>query len=272
MRLDHQVGPGSSPIVWRNQLFLVRDGRDAQYVAALDKNTGQVVWKTERPPLTASSGDLKKSFCTPLIVKQDGETQLVVPGAQWAVAYEPLTGKEIWRVHHGRGFSIGTSPIEGHNLVYFGTGCMKAQLWAVRPNGHGDVTESNVIWKSVRQVPVLSSPVLAGNEIYWVSDDGMATCADALTGDIHWQERLGGPCFASPLAAHGRIYFFRKDATTVVVKAGRTFERLAENQLEPGTAIATPALGDRAIYLRTDEFLYSIGDHQLSSSRRDVRE
>ena len=255
--LDHQVGPGSSPVLWKDRLFLVRDGRDAQYVAALDKDTGLTLWKTERPPLTGN-GDSKKSFCTPLIVAQGNQVEVVVPGAQWAVAYDPLTGKEIWRVHHGRGFSIGTSPIFGHGMVYFGTGCFKAQLWAVRVDGHDDVTEANAVWKSLRQVPVMSSPTLADNEIYWVSDDGMATCADARNGEIHWQERLAGPCLASPLFAQGRLYFFRRDATTVVVKAGTQFERLAENPLEEGTLVATPALGERAIYLRTDSHLYCI--------------
>ena len=259
LQLDHQVGPGSSPLLWRDRLFLVRDGRDAQYVAALDKNTGQTIWKTERPPLVGSGGEAKKSFCTPMLVEQGGDAQLIAPGAQWAVAYEPLTGKEIWRVHHGRGFSIGTSPIFGHDLVYFGTGCFKPQLWAVRANGHGDVTETHTSWKTLRQVPILSSPTLSGDDIYWVSDDGMATCADAANGDIQWQERLGGPCLASPIATHGRIYFFRQDGTTIVTKAGRLFEKLSENPLH-GTVIATPALGERALYLRTDTHLYCIGN------------
>ncbi len=257
LRLDHQVGPGSSPVLWRDRLFLVRDGRDAQYVAALDKNTGQTIWKTERPPLTGSSGDLKKSFCTPLVLEQGDQAQVVAPGAQWAVAYELLTGKEIWRVHHGRGFSIGTSPVFGQGLLYFGTGCFKPQLWAVRVDGHNDVTESHVAWKSLRQVPVMSSPTLAGDEIYWVSDDGMATCADASTGEIRWQERLGGPCLASPLFAHDHVYFFRQDATTIVIKAGRQLERLSENPLQ-GALVATPALGEKSLYVRTDTHLYCI--------------
>jgi outer membrane protein assembly factor BamB len=257
LAIDHQVGPGSSPIVWKDLLFLVRDGRDVQYVAALDKNTGKLRWKTPRPPLTASSDNLKKSFSTPIVL-EGKETQVIIPGAQWVVAYEPFTGKEIWRINHGNGFSIGTSPILAHGLVYFGTGCMKPQLWAIRPEGHETLPQENVVWKTLKGVPVMSSPTVVGDEIYWVSDDGIATCADARSGAVHWQERLGGPCLASPLFANGRIYFFRQDATAVVVKAGKQFERLSENALE-GTLIATPALGDRSIYLRTDTHLYCLG-------------
>lgn len=257
LRLDHQVGPGSSPVLWQDRLVVVRDGRDAQFVAALNKNTGQLLWKTDRPPITASSGNLKKSFSTPLIIQHAGQAQLIAPGPHWTVAYNPVTGKELWRVRHGDGFSIGTSPVFGHGLVFFGTGCFKAQLWAVRADGHDDVTATHVGWKSLRQVPVMSSPVLVRDEIYWVSDDGMLSCADARSGQIHWQERLGGTCLASPISAAGRVYVFRQDAKTIVVKAGKQFERLAENALE-GTLIATPAVGDRALYLRTDTHLYCL--------------
>ncbi len=259
LRLDHQVGPGSSPVLWQDRLILVRDGRDAQYVTALDKHTGKTLWKTERPPINTSSPNLKKSFSTPLIIEADGTAQVVAPGAHWTVAYDPRNGAEIWRVRHGDGFSIGTSPVFGHGLVYFGTGCHKAQLWAVRADGQGDVTATHFAWKTLRQVPVMSSPILVGDELCWVSDDGMATCVKATTGEVHWQERLGGACLASPIAAEGRVYFFRQDGTTVVVKAGRQFERLAENRLE-GTVVASPAVAGDALFLRTDTHLYRIQD------------
>jgi outer membrane protein assembly factor BamB len=255
--LDHQVGPGSSPVLFQDRLVLVRDGRDAQHVTALDKRTGQTLWKTDRPPITTSSPNLKKSFSTPLAIEQAGQVQLVAPGAHWTVAYEPLTGKDLWRVRHGEGFSIGTSPVFGDGLAYFGTGCFRPQLWAVRADGRGDVTATHVAWKTLRQVPVMSSPVLVGDALYWVSDDGMATCADARRGQVHWQERLGGSFLASPIAAQGRLYFFRQDATTLVLKAGRAYERLAENRLD-GTLVATPAVDERALYLRTDTHLYCI--------------
>ncbi len=257
LALDHQVGPGSSPILCANLLILVRDGRDHQYVAALDKQTGKTVWKTNRPPIQTPSPDLRKSFSTPLFIDGGGHGQIVVPGAHWLGSYDPDSGHEFWRVRHGEGFSIGARPVYGRGLVYFSTGCFRPVLFAVRADGQGDVTATHVAWKSPRQVPVMSSPLLVGDALYWVSDDGMATCADARTGHLHWQERLGGPCLASPIAAQGRLYFFRQDGKTVVLKTGRQLERLAENLLE-GTVVASPAACDHALYLRTDTHFYCI--------------
>lgn len=255
--LDHQVGPGSSPVLYRDLLVLVRDGRDAQFVVALNKQTGQQVWRTERPPLETTP-NAKKSFVTPLLVSTGGRTQLLSPGAQWVVAYDPATGREYWRARHGTGFSIGSCPVFGAGTVFFSTGCMKPQLFAIRADGTGDVTGTHVAWKSNRQVPIMSSPLLHGSEIYYVSDDGMASCVSASTGEPLWQERLDQAHLASPLLAEGRLYFFGKDGKSTVVKAGTPFECLAENQLE-GTVIATPAILDRTILLRTDTHLYRIG-------------
>ena len=257
LHCDHGVGPGSSPVLWQDRLLLLRDGRDAQYLAALDKKTGATLWKTDRPPLAASNPDFKKSFSTPLIIAHGGGTQMFVPGAEWAVAYDPLTGKEIWRINHGSGFSIGTSPVFKDGIAYFSTGFYKPEIWAVRVDGHDDVTATHIVWKSPRQAPLVSSPILAGGAIYWVSDSGMITCSDARTGEVRWQERLGGRCLASPLLAHERLYFFRQDGKTIVIKAGGPFERLAENTLE-GNIAASPAVGQRALYLRTDTHLYCL--------------
>lgn len=256
--LDHQVGPGSSPIIHENLLVLVRDGRDAQYVAALDKRTGEQAWRTERPPIEASSGNLKKSFVTPLIVQAAGHTQMIAPGAHWVVSYDPGTGKEFWRAKHGVGFSIGSCPVFADGVTYFSTGCMKPSLCAYRADGTGDVTTSHAVWKTLRQVPVMSSPLLQGDTLYWTSDDGMANCASTKDGEAFWQERLNQQHLASPLLAEGRVYFFGKGGKTTVITAGRQFEKLAENQLD-GTVIATPAILDGAIYLRTDTHLYRIG-------------
>ncbi len=259
--LDHQVGPGSSPVLYKDLLVLVRDGRDAQYVAALDKKTGNQVWRTDRPPIEASSGNLKKSFVTPLLINASGHTQLISPGAHWVVSYDPATGKEFWRARHGVGFSIGSCPVFDDGVVFFSTGCMKPQLCAFRADGQGDVTTTHAAWKTTRQVPVMSSPVMLGKELYWVSDDGMANCADAQSGDAYWQERLNQQHLASPILAEGRVYFFGKEGKCTVVKADKKFEKLAENQLD-SPVVATPAIVDRTIYLRTDSHLYRIGKKQ----------
>lgn len=256
--LDHQVGPGSSPVIYENLLILVRDGRDAQYVAALDKETGRQVWRTERPPINASNPNLKKSFVTPLLVSHGGRTQLISPGAHWVVSYEPSTGKGLWRARHGNGFSIGSCPVFGDGKAFFSTGCMRPELWAIRADGEGDVTATHAEWKSTRQVPIMSSPVLLDNQLYWTSDDGIANCTDVRSGEVHWQERMNQQHLASPLLAEGRIYFFGKGGKTTVLQAGKQFERLAENLLE-GDVVATPAIVDGTIFLRTDTHLYRIG-------------
>jgi outer membrane protein assembly factor BamB len=226
-------------------------------VTALAKQTGETVWKTERPLIRASSPNLKKSFSTPLVVPGEPGMQMISTAPHWVVSYDPATGQEIWRARHGDGFSNGSCPVFAHGMVFIGTGCFKAQLLAIRVDGKDDVTSTHVAWKSNRQIPIMSSPVVAGDEIYWVSDDGMACCSDARTGQSRWQERLGGSHLASPVLAAGRLYFFSQDGKTTVLKPGRTFHRLAENTL-PGPVIATPAIAGQALFLRSDSHLYRI--------------
>jgi outer membrane protein assembly factor BamB len=120
------------------------------------------------------------------------------------------------------------------------------------------VTESNIAWKFDRGVPTTPSILVAGDEIYFVSDGGVATCLDATSGDVQWTERLGGGFSASPVFAEGRIYFTNEDGTTYVVRAGAECELLATNELGE-RALASPAVDDGAIYLRTASHLWRIG-------------
>ena len=257
LAVDHQLGPASSPAVFQDWLYLVRDGCDLQYVAALAKDTGREVWRTPRPPIEAESGPFKKSFSTPLIVKHGGQTQVIAVGPHWVVAYEPASGRELWRVRHGKGYSIAPRPVFGHGLIYVCTGDYVAQLWAIRVDGQGDVTETHVAWKATSQIPLMSSPLLVADELYFVSDTGVASCLDAQRGTLHWRERLGGNYAASPILADGRIYFFSREGKTVVLQPGRTYNPVAQSQLE-ATVIATPAAVGNAIFLRSDMHLYRI--------------
>jgi len=257
--LNHHQGPGSSPALYQNLLILVRDGTDQQYVTALDQQTGATVWKTDRPPLRTPVPIFRKSFSTPLVFEAAGKVQMVVPGAQWFVSYEPETGKEIWRVDNGKGETVAPRPVYGDGLVFLSTGVLsgKAQLWAVRVDGQGDVTSTHVAWKLPSSIGFMASPLLLGPELYLLSDDGFVTCVAAQTGAILGKARIGGNYAASPVYAEGRIYCFSREGRTVVLQADPELAVLAENPLD-GTVFASPAFTTSAIYLRTDSHLYCL--------------
>lgn len=257
LKLEHSVGPGSSPAFVAERLVIPCDGADQQYVAALDAETGAEVWKTPRPKMTGNNGDLHKAFSTPLVIKVAGKEQVVAAGAQWVVSYDPSDGREIWKAHHGAGFSTVPRPVYGHGMIYMSTGYTRPELWAIRVDGCGDVTQSHVAWKSNKQIPTMPSPLLVGKELYFVNDQGVASCLDALSGEQLWQKRIEGNYSSSPIAADGKIYFSNREGKTAVVRAGREFELLAENHLD-GQIFASPAVVGDALILRTDAHLYRI--------------
>ena len=245
----HRHGPGGSPAVYKDLLILSCDGYDTQFVAALDKKTGGIRWKKPRNGYQA--------YTTPLIINVGGKDQVVSPGAHRAIAYEPLTGEEIWSVSYGTGYSNVPRPVFGHGLVFICTGFDQPSVLAVRPGGKGDVTKSHIVWTISRGAPLTPSPILVGNELYFVSDNGVASCVDAQTGREHWRRRLGGNYSASPVYAGGRIYFTSEECETSVIAAGRQFSLLAKNSLD-APCLASIAVSDHAIFLRTDSHLFRI--------------
>ena len=257
--LEHYQGPGSSPALYKNLLILVRDGGDQQYVAALDKETGKTVWKSDRPPLSTPVRMFRKSFSTPLVFEAGGQVQMVVPGAQWFVSYQPETGQEIWRVDNGKGETVAPRPVYGEGLVYLSTGILsgKAQLWAVRVDGQGDVTKSHVAWKLPSSIGFMASPLLLGRELYLLGDESFVTCVDAVSGEVLGKVRAGGNYAASPVYAAGRIYCFSREGKTTVFGANKELTVLAENPID-GPVFASPAFSNSAIYLRTDSHLYCL--------------
>ncbi|MCB1232978.1 MAG: PQQ-binding-like beta-propeller repeat protein [Verrucomicrobiae bacterium] len=259
--LEHSVGPGSSPFIDGDRLILIQDGVDAQYVTALDKRSGETLWKTDRPGMRAEKGDQKKAYCTPIsLTDKNGRHQLICMGSQWLVSYDPATGEEFWKLDHGDGFSVVPRPIydEKEDLVFISTGFGKPQLWAVRPDGSGDITGSDkVVWTETKRIPAKPSPLLVGDELYVVQDGGIGTCFNAATGETLWNERIGGNFSASPLFADGRIYFCNQEGMTTVVAPGKAFQVLAENQLD-GQLMASPVALDGALLLRSDSAMYRI--------------
>jgi outer membrane protein assembly factor BamB len=255
---NHHRGAASSPVLFQNLLILTFDGYDQQYLVALDTATGQTRWKQPRAiDYGTTNGDRKKAFSTPAIFTINGQPQLVSPSAVATVAYDPATGKELWKVYHG-GMNVAARPQLGQGHIYLCSGDGPTQLLAVRTGGAGDVTKSHVTWKVTRGIPNRTTPLLLNDLLYLAGDkNGIAVCLDAKTGAIVWQQRLAGDFIASPVAAEGRVYFFNRDGAGFVLAAGRETKVLAQNQLDDG-CMATPALAGRELYVRTKTHLYRI--------------
>jgi len=255
---EHFRGPGSSPIIFENLLIFHMDGFDFHYIVALNKQTGDTVWKTDRNiDYGTTDGDQMKSFSTPLVVEAAGKTQLISPSSKACISYDPRTGREYWRVRY-KNHSGAAMALFGHGLVYINTGFGTADLLAVKPDGEGDVTSSHVLWTSNKSIGSKPSQVLVGELIFNVDDNpGVATCIDAKNGDELWRTRLSGEFSASPLAADGKIYYCGQDGITTVVKAGPQYTELAKNKLDDGF-MATPAVTGKALILRTRSAIYRI--------------
>lgn len=253
-RLDYdngQHGPGGSPVIYDDLLIINCDGQEMQYVVALDRLTGKVRWKKFREGAQA--------YSTPLMIRLPGGDQLISPGAFRAIAYEPRTGKELWQVRYGDGFSNVPRPVYGNGMVFICTGFMQPSLLAVRVDGRGDVTKSHIAWTLRRGVSLTPSPLLLGEELYLVSDNGIASCLDAKSGTVHWQVRLGGNHSASPLYADGRIYFLSEEGESVVIAPGKEFKTLARNQLD-GQTLASMAVSGGSIFVRSQTHLYRLSN------------
>ncbi|QDU76782.1 Outer membrane protein assembly factor BamB precursor [Bremerella volcania] len=249
-------GNGGSPVIWGDHLIFSIDGSDMQAVIALDKTTGDVAWKTER-----NVPDIPKyfSFSTPLLIGVDGKTQLISAGSGVVMAVDPSNGKEIWRVGYGKGYSVVPRPIFANGLVYVCTGYDRATLMAMRPDGQGDVTDSHVAFVVDRNVPLNPSLVAVGTSVYIISDNGILSCLDGLTGDVVWKERVGGNFSSSLLYAGGLIYLLDEAGKSTVVRPGDEYVVVAENDLGE-RALASLGVDGNDILLRTEKALYRVSD------------
>ena len=263
----HYRGPASSLVLYRNLLILTLDGVDVQYLAALDKLTGQTIWKTDRSVVwndqnttdrMVLDGDRRKAHSTPLIVTAAGKLQMLSVGAKAAYSYDPLSGKELWKVQFND-WSAAPRPIFDHGLAFIVTGLVNTEMWAVKPDGSGDVTSNNVVWKLKPHVGKYASPIVVDDLIYTAADESFITCLEEATGQPVWTARIGGSFDASPIYADGRLYFFNQQGVTTVLKPGRTCGILAANSLADGF-IASPAVSGKSFFLRAKSHLYRVED------------
>ncbi len=248
-------GNGGSPVLVGDSLIFSCDGGDKPFVIALDRNTGKVLWKTPRTVEAPKTF----SFSTPLVIEVQGKKQVVLPGSNAVCAYDAVDGKEIWRVRY-KGYSVIPRPVFGHGLVYLSSGFDSPTLLAIRTDGSGDVTDTHIAWTVKKAAPLTPSPLLDGDELYTVADNGWATCFDAKTGKVHWSENLKDTFSSSPVLASGRIYCLSEKGKTYVLQAGKSFKELACNDLSERDVrfFASLAVADGALFLRTETSLYRI--------------
>lgn len=248
-------GNGGSPVLVDGLLVFSRDGSSVRELVALDADTGKVKWKKAR----SGNPPRKFSFSTPLVITVNGKKQIISPASDQVAGYDAKTGEEIWKARY-EGYSVIPRPVYAHGLLFIVTGYDSSSVIAVKPDGKGDVTETHVAWTVTDNAPHTPSLLAVGDELYMVSDKGFATCLDAKKGRVHWSQRLAGSGYsASPVYAEGRIYFLSENGICTVVKADTKYELVAKNELGERT-LASPAVIDGALFIRTKERLYRFGE------------
>ncbi|QGJ72086.1 Outer membrane biogenesis protein BamB [Planctomycetales bacterium 10988] len=244
-----QHGYGSSPILYQDLIIILGDNASNGFLAALSRETGEIIWRIKRPRMN--------NYSTPLVAKIAGRDQLIVHGAEQVISYNPNNGKEIWR-YQGVAPTCANTPVYDEDHVYVSGGYPKKEVTCIRADGEGDVTETHLVWKGRKSVAYVPSMLIDEDRLYSISDNGIAICYDSATGNIHWQERLAGATTASPILVGEQIYFCDEKGSTYIVKASDEYELIAENFLDEAI-FATPVAFEGMLYLRTESSLFCLG-------------
>ena len=265
LQCEHVQGPGSSLFIYKEKLIVHMEGSDVHYIVALDKKSGETLWRTDRPKEVYDHLEYigKKAYITPIVMNVNGRDLMISNGSAVCIAYDPETGEEVWRIVQGEDSTIAM-PTSSNGIVYFYTGFVKdekgkkyAELLAVDPDGEGDIQDSHVLWRMKSPILQLPTPLVYEGLLYTVDSKALMSCLDAQTGEIVWTHQLKGKYHSSPVFAGGYLYVSSTRGNTLVFKTGRKPLILSENSLE-GEIWATPAITGDAIVMRTSEFLYKI--------------
>ena len=267
-KCKHVQGPASSPVIYKNLLILHFEGVDVRFIVALDKSNGKIIWRSDRPtePYEPLSKIGRKAYITPLIINVKGHDMLISNGSAVCIAYDPNSGKEIWRVVDGAESTIAM-PFSEKGILYWytgykadGNGNKSTNLLAVNPEGNRDITGTNIIWKKQEELSrnQCLTPVIKDGLIYTVNTRNIMMCIDAASGEEVWSIHVTSNYDASPLYVNGNILFFSVKGEVIAIKAGRKYDVVAQNQMDSGIW-ATPAILRNSVILRTQKYLYRIG-------------
>lgn len=246
----------ASPIIHEDKLIINGDHDGDAYIVALDRATGKIAWKVART-------ERIRSHCVPLIRQVSGRTQMMVTGSHSIVSYNPDTGAKHWFTKGPQGRAVA-SPVFSAGLLFVSTAYPNREMLAIRPTGYGDVTKTHVAWRNRQSAPYVPSPVSVGDFFMVISDDGIASCFEATTGKRLWRERIGKGHSAAPVTAAGLVYFLSDEGVTRVIRAGRTYDLIAENRLGED-CYASPAISNGQLFLRSTRHLFCIGDDQTGN-------
>ena len=255
--VEHQGGPGSSPVVFEDLLILTLDGAQKQRVVALDLADGSVRWERKRSASFRANPITHRAFSTPLLHEFDGQTLLISPGADQCHAYDARTGEEVWHVTY-TGFSNVPSPVAVGDVTIFCTGFFKPELCAVHLGGIGNVSTTQKAWDFRGTVPDVPSPILVGEQVVIVSDDGIVTSVDLESGERNWGLRIGGNVSASPIYANKLLYFCTEEGLTKIVDPHAERPKLVRVNRLDGQIMASPAVVEEDLLIRTTTSLYRI--------------
>jgi outer membrane protein assembly factor BamB len=245
-------GYGSSPVLYKSLVIVCGDNAGSSFLAALDRETGAIVWRTarERPGRHGNYG-------TPVVCQLAGKPQLLLAGHGTLSSYDPATGERLWFCSGPAQVSASTVACSD-TLVFASAGYPEKEIIAVRADGSGDVSQTHVAWRATKGVSYVPSPIYHDGRLYVINDSGIASCVDAASGESLWQERLGGNFSSSPVLAGGKLFVTSETGTTHVLEAAAKFKQLGQNELGD-SGFASPAIVGGQIFLRSGSRLYCIG-------------
>ncbi|WP_319501557.1 PQQ-binding-like beta-propeller repeat protein [uncultured Draconibacterium sp.] len=263
MPCDHMQGPASSPILYKDKLIVHLEGTVDPYVIALDKKTGETIWKSVRPKEIYDTLEpvYRKSYQTPIVITVNNRDLLISNSAYMCFAHDVTTGEVVWSFKYGYDSTV-SQPLFYNGLVFVNSGWIFldgvpyfTRQYAIDPTGEGDVTETHQVWMYEDEVPQIPTPVIVDGKMYMVHDRGMVTCLDAMTGEVIWKEKLRGNFNSSPIYAGGNIYFINVKGFCTIIKPGDSFQKVAENDIGE-TVKAVPVFVGNKMLLRSQNHLF----------------